>query len=159
MIVGIHHCSFITLLLLLIIDYNKIYCLTDGDDKNVEGSYPHSCVISDTLVFFITSVGSFIFDNNLLPVVNQDSIKSSFSSDLVCYNNTHFFLVGSESSLIITLITITNNNIISGRQTNLTYVIDNFHTFSARLIGSSKILISWYSNNSLFINGQTKCVL
>ena len=42
MIVGIHHCSFITLLLLLIIDYNKIYCLTDGDDKNVEGSYPHS---------------------------------------------------------------------------------------------------------------------
>ena len=151
MSVGIHHFSFITLLLLLIIDYNKIYCLTDGDDKNVEGSYPHSCAISDTLVFFITSAGSFIFDNNLLPVVNQDSIKSSFSSDLVCYNNTHFFLVGSESSLIITLITITNNNIISGRQTNLTYVIDNFHTFSARLIGSSKILISWYSNNSLFI--------
>lgn len=121
-------------------------CLDEFKTK-VEGIYPLAAENSENEVLLINSVGAYIITMNGNVDKKTSSITSTYSSDLIHYKDNIFFLIGGAGTLTIHYITASSSGGInaiqkfSGQGNNIS--VNN--VFSARLIKTNNILVSWYN--------------
>lgn len=120
-------------------------CLTEHDTK-IEGINPLSAENSQNQVLIITSAGSYILTIDGNAEKKTSSITSTYSSALIHYKDNIFFLIGGEGTLTIHYITASSDSVksepkFSGEGNN----ISQNNVFSARLIKTNNILVSWYN--------------
>ena len=127
-----------------------LYIIAIKKIKGIElnGLYPLTCA-SDNYIFVTTRKNRLLLNKeDLEKKENITNVTSNPSSDLLCFEKDHYYLIGGPSTLVIIEINTSLGNIQSNNvYDNNTLIIEGDDKFVARKINSSMIIVSWYSKD------------